>query len=718
MPQFIFTIDTDITGDYPVTSTDFVGFNVTNTLTDGTYEVVVTWTSFSRTADSSGLSFAGKSYKANASINITQFAGIPLNKSGYQFENFAGTITATDSPYIDENASFMFFQSTSNPDVTHFNMSTATSMSGMFLLANFNQDIGGWNVSNVTDMSGLFNDNTAFNQDIGSWNVSNVTNMLSMFNGSTVFNQNISGWDVSNVTNMGSMFSRTSYNQNIGGWNVSKVENMSSMFFNNTAFNQDIDSWNVSNVTSFSGMFSGAILFNQDISSWNVSNVTDMSLMFNGARSFNQNISGWTTTSLQNIMMMFTYATSFRQNIGGWNLSSLTSAPFPLNVFNFSNLDCNTYSEMLVSMQASNTVPDNLNFGTITTRRIDNTATNNAWTYLTGKSVTFTDNGTISVEDAAIITDNTLTEYTLTNNDAVTLSQSDQYTLITDDGGIASTQLGTTGNIDKTISFTDGVSLTVHNDMYYVADVGNYVLNIYDQDSNLVYDSAAVGSRSGTSTVIDISTFTSLRFVGSYTSGRTFEYPSGFVAVLAIVDPLGINVCFKSDTIIYTDTGPVEIKYLTTNHTIKSQQIKYVTKTVSNDKHLIKISKDSLAIGLPNKDLTLTKDHKVMFRGQLIEAEFLLFFDGVHKVENTHELLYNVLLPEYTVMVCNGLLCETLHPSNQIVKIYDFANNMTNKQKSECFSVVNKKLNKSRDEHYKHNALVKSKIDKMKWKAF
>lgn len=117
---------------------------------------------------------------------------------------------------------------------------------------------------------------------------------------------------------------------------------------------------------------------------------------------------------------------------------------------------------------------------------------------------------------------------------------------------------------------------------------------------------------------------------------------------------------------------------------------------MSNDSYLIKITKNVLGPGLPTKNLTLTKDHKVMFHGQLIEAEYLLFFDGVHKVENAHELLYNVLLPEYTTMVCNGLLCESLHPSNQIVKIYDFASNMTNKKKSGYFSVVNKKLSEKR----------------------
>ena len=64
----------------------------------------------------------------------------------------------------------------------------------------FNQDISSWDVSNVTNMSGMFG-NSSFNQDISSWDVSNVTNMSSMFQDSP-FNQDIGSWDVSNVTTM------------------------------------------------------------------------------------------------------------------------------------------------------------------------------------------------------------------------------------------------------------------------------------------------------------------------------------------------------------------------------------------------------------------------------------------------------------------------------------------------------------------------------------
>ena len=58
----------------------------------------------------------------------------------------------------------------------------------------FNQDISGWDVSNVTSMSGMFFLATSFNQDIGDWDVSNVTNMHRMFGGGGSFSQMTGCW--------------------------------------------------------------------------------------------------------------------------------------------------------------------------------------------------------------------------------------------------------------------------------------------------------------------------------------------------------------------------------------------------------------------------------------------------------------------------------------------------------------------------------------------
>ena len=58
--------------------------------------------------------------------------------------------------------------------------------------SDFNDDISGWDVSSVTDMSGMFL-NVAFNQDISEWDVSLVSDLNQTFNNTVAFNKDISG---------------------------------------------------------------------------------------------------------------------------------------------------------------------------------------------------------------------------------------------------------------------------------------------------------------------------------------------------------------------------------------------------------------------------------------------------------------------------------------------------------------------------------------------
>ena len=207
-----------------------------------------------------------------------------------------------------------------NGDISKWDVSNVTNMSGMFMGSRFNGDISQWNVSNVTDMGSMFDHAHSFNGDISNWNVSNVTNMREMFDHSPLGHNNWPSWylsymcrtiahdrneleqliqdtienhgpncnlnfiDVSQVTDMSKLFHQTAlveFNGDISLWDVSNVTNMHMMFCYNSHFNGDISKWNVSNVKNMESMFDHAYRFNGDLSQWDVSNVTNMAHMFN-----------------------------------------------------------------------------------------------------------------------------------------------------------------------------------------------------------------------------------------------------------------------------------------------------------------------------------------------------------------------------------------------------------------------------------------------------
>ena len=153
-------------------------------------------------------------------INITSWGGLLLgNNSSYffgaiNFVNIVGDVNLSGTT----DFSRMFWSTNKfNGDISAWDVSGVTDMSGMFYASNFNGNISGWDVSGVTDMSGMFRD-SKFNQDIGDWNVSSVVDMSEMFYGPylpirTPFNQPIGNWDVSAVTDMSEMFRHSNFNQ-------------------------------------------------------------------------------------------------------------------------------------------------------------------------------------------------------------------------------------------------------------------------------------------------------------------------------------------------------------------------------------------------------------------------------------------------------------------------------------------------------------------------
>jgi hypothetical protein len=134
------------------------------------------------------------------------------------------------------------------------------------------------------------------------------------------------------------------------------------------------------------------------------------------------------------------------------------------------------------------------------------------------------------------------------------------------------------------------------------------------------------------------------------------------------------NICFPAGTPIKTDQGifPIE-KLKPSRHTINQRAIKHITKTVTQDTHLICFEKNALGPNIPSEKTIMTKDHKVLYEGlSYIPAyQFLTRSNKVKKVPYNGEILYNVLMKNYGTMQVNNLICETLHPDNVIAKLYN-----------------------------------------------
>jgi streptogramin lyase len=131
------------------------------------------------------------------------------------------------------------------------------------------------------------------------------------------------------------------------------------------------------------------------------------------------------------------------------------------------------------------------------------------------------------------------------------------------------------------------------------------------------------------------------------------------------------NICFLAGTLIKTDQDTCCIEKINLNtHTINNKKIIAITKTVSSDKYLICFEKNSLGLNYPDKQTIMSKNHKIFYKGKIIEAyKFIGHFD-VKRIKYSGEPLYNILMEEYSTINVHNLICETLHPENCIAKLY------------------------------------------------
>ena len=130
------------------------------------------------------------------------------------------------------------------------------------------------------------------------------------------------------------------------------------------------------------------------------------------------------------------------------------------------------------------------------------------------------------------------------------------------------------------------------------------------------------------------------------------------------------NICFPEGTPVKTDQGIIHIENIVPNkHTIRNEPILAVTRTVTNEKSLILLEKDALEKNYPSKDTIISGEHKIAYKGKMYKAKALIG-DKVKEVEYNGEILYNIVMKKHSLIQINRLLCETLHPKNEVAKMY------------------------------------------------
>jgi hypothetical protein len=132
------------------------------------------------------------------------------------------------------------------------------------------------------------------------------------------------------------------------------------------------------------------------------------------------------------------------------------------------------------------------------------------------------------------------------------------------------------------------------------------------------------------------------------------------------------NICFPGHTPIATDQGFINISKINPEiHTIFNKPIVCVTKTTSQDRFLVRFYKHALAKNVPSTETDVGLNHLIYYKGVMLPANyFVTKLKKAFFVKYNGEILYNVLMEKYEKIVVNNLICETLHPKNDIAVLY------------------------------------------------
>ncbi|MFD2253883.1 BspA family leucine-rich repeat surface protein [Lactococcus formosensis subsp. bovis] len=207
-------------------------------------------------------------------------------------------------------------------DLSSFNTSSVTNMSGMFWGADalIRLDVYLFDTRNVTTMQDMFSHTSALTEIKGLdlLDTRAVRDMEAMFRASGVNHLDLTSFDTREATNMAYMFAQM---PNITALDLSSFEThnvtlMNHMFAISTNLcSINLSTFNTHQVRDMRWMFTSTHhLVNLDLSHFETENVTDMEWMFAGTRSLTAlDLSNFNTRAVTNMDNMFWMATSLTE---------------------------------------------------------------------------------------------------------------------------------------------------------------------------------------------------------------------------------------------------------------------------------------------------------------------------------------------------------------------------------------------------------------------
>jgi hypothetical protein len=155
------------------------------------------------------------------------------------------------------------------------------------------------------------------------------------------------------------------------------------------------------------------------------------------------------------------------------------------------------------------------------------------------------------------------------------------------------------------------------------------------------------------------------------------------------------NICFVKGTLIVTDGGIIPIEQINPKiHTINNKKIIAITKTISFENYLVCFEKHAISYNFPNKQLIVSPEHRIFYKGKMIKAKnFVNYFEKVKQIKYDGEILYNILMKNFDKINVHNLICETLDPENIIAKLY--TNNYGENYKNNLIIMMNDCIKKN-----------------------